>query len=109
MEDVPYNHSFGIASGNLFIEPGHVRQILSRKKRMEYQKDKCVAKSVKLWFKEIEDKGGKTMFVEDSALTGFEYGWCTNFQLKVNHVAADSIRFGFSSMYDHLSRSLIHS
>ncbi|KAG0351455.1 hypothetical protein BGZ54_003249, partial [Gamsiella multidivaricata] len=34
------------------------------------------------WFKEIEDKGGKTMFIEDATLTGFAYGWCTKFQLK---------------------------
>ncbi|KAF9536156.1 hypothetical protein EC957_012347, partial [Mortierella hygrophila] len=40
---------------------------------MDYQKDKDVVKSVKLWFKEIEDKGGKTMFVEDATLTGFAH------------------------------------
>ncbi|KAF9137410.1 hypothetical protein BG015_002733, partial [Linnemannia schmuckeri] len=57
---------------------------LARNKReMGYQKDKDVVKSVKLWFKEIENKGGKTMFVEDATVTGFAYGWFTKFQLKV--------------------------
>ncbi|KAF9432124.1 hypothetical protein BGZ76_011236 [Entomortierella beljakovae] len=64
MEDAPHNYSNGVVSA-------------------EHQKDKNVAKSVKLWFKEIEDKSGKTMFVDDATLTGFEYGWCTKFQLEI--------------------------
>jgi len=104
MEDAAHDRSKGVVSGNLFINTDHVRQAFYRKKRMGYQKDKDVVKSVKLWFKEIEDKGGKTMFVEDATLTGFAYGWCTKFQLKVNVVHADSIHTGSSSnLQDYLS------
>jgi hypothetical protein len=104
MEEAPHGCSKGAVSGNLFINTNHVRQALYRKKRMDYQKDKDVVKSVKLWFKEIEDKGGKTMFVEDATLTGFAYGWCTKFQLKVNVVHAGSIHTGSSSnLQDYLS------
>jgi hypothetical protein len=88
MEDALHDYSNGVVSGNLFINTDHVRQALYQKKIAEHQKDKDVAKSVKLWFKEIEDKGGKTMFVDDATLTGFAYGWCTKFQLKVNAVHA---------------------
>ncbi|OAQ30166.1 hypothetical protein K457DRAFT_137269 [Linnemannia elongata AG-77] len=57
MEDAAHDRSKGVVSGNLFINTDHVRQALYRKKIMEYQKDKNVVKSVKLWFKDIEDKG----------------------------------------------------
>jgi hypothetical protein len=80
----------------------------TEKKRMDYQKDKDVVKSVKLWFKEIEDKGGKTMFVEDATLTGFAYGWCTKFQLKVNVVHADSIHTNSSIIQEYLSGFFLH-
>ncbi|KAI8594710.1 hypothetical protein EDD21DRAFT_421400 [Dissophora ornata] len=83
MEDAAHDRSKGVVSGNLFINTSHIRQVFSRKNRMSYQKDKDVVRSVKLWFREIEGKGGKTMFVEDATLTGFAYGWCTKFQLMV--------------------------
>lgn len=57
MEDAAHDRSKGVVSGNLFINTDHVRQALYRKKIMEYQKDKNVVKSVKLWFRDIEDKG----------------------------------------------------
>lgn len=113
MEDAAHDQSKGVVSGNLFINTDHVRQALYRKKIMEYQKDKDVVKSVKLWFKDIEDKGGKTMFVEDATLTGFAYGWCTKFQRKVNVVHAGSIhtwllrpcKIIYHSLFLHLARS----
>ncbi|KAF8930864.1 hypothetical protein BGZ47_000346 [Haplosporangium gracile] len=38
---------------------------------MDYQRDKDVVKSVKFWFRKTEDKGGKSMFVEDATLIRF--------------------------------------
>jgi len=58
MEDVANCHSKEVVSGSLFINIDHVRQALYRKKRMDYQKDKDVVKSIKLWFREIEDVTG---------------------------------------------------
>ncbi|KAF9932456.1 hypothetical protein FBU30_008159 [Linnemannia zychae] len=48
---------------------------------MHYQKDSSVTRSVKFWFKEIEDKNGKTMFVEDASLAGFALGWLSYYSI----------------------------
>ncbi|KAG0048436.1 hypothetical protein BGZ83_006593 [Gryganskiella cystojenkinii] len=51
-----------------------------------YHKDHGAVKRVQLWLKEIEDKGGKTMFVEDATLTGFTYWWRTKFSAEAKDI-----------------------
>ncbi|KAI8595199.1 hypothetical protein EDD21DRAFT_420903, partial [Dissophora ornata] len=72
-----------IMPSSLLIVQDEVRYALFKDRVIRYLMDEDVVKSVKSWFKKIEEEGGKTMFNADVYSTGFAYGWCTSFQLKL--------------------------
>ncbi|KAF9427925.1 hypothetical protein BGZ94_003820 [Podila epigama] len=58
MEGAGSDLAKGVVSGNMFINADHVRRAVCKKICEEYQKDKDVVRSVKLWFHKIEGGGG---------------------------------------------------
>jgi hypothetical protein len=79
---------------------GQVRHALYRDRVKRYQMDKDVVQSIKSWFKKIEEEGGKTMLNVNVHSTGFAFGWCSSFQLKVR-------RFMLKTKKDELSLLII--
>jgi hypothetical protein len=63
----------------------HVRDALYRERMKRSQKSPDVVKSVEIWFKDITEKGGKTLFLPSHS-DGFLFGWCSAFQLKVKRL-----------------------
>jgi len=64
----------------------HFRKAIYRQETSECRKAEEMVKSVRLWMEQIEQEGGKTLFmeqIEDSRPDSFIIAWSTPFQLEV--------------------------